>query len=362
MKKRIVLFDPVPFKGGSKIMMSTVLSLCKAKADIVILSKDMNYWEKSGYKVHELYCPNFILKQTSGIYYFLKQLILVVNLVCRFRQIANVDRAIGLSGPTVDFSIYIAKLLFDIKIIQMVQGEVPFSRVAGYGLKNADEVFYLPSTKNSIQNAISKFNKSDHIEHGKFKSFINGIDSKAIKSSISNKKTNVLWAASLIEWKNLPLFEKAILNIKQNKIAQKCFNATVCYINPYSHSFTPSEQAKLALDYIEDPSDLSLIRAKSSVFVSTALYEPFGLSILEAMVAGLAVVIPQDGAYWDKTLIHKESCIKYKPNCYRSLSEAISLLLNDSELRQKISHNGKFITGNYTHEKCYQSLINCIIA
>jgi hypothetical protein len=38
---------------------------------------------------------------------------------------------LGISGPGVDYALYVAKFFIDYKIIQLVQGPVPLSKTVG---------------------------------------------------------------------------------------------------------------------------------------------------------------------------------------------------------------------------------------
>ncbi|MEI8597440.1 glycosyltransferase [Vibrio sp. M60_M31a] len=119
------------------------------------------------------------------------------------------------------------------------------------------------------------------------------------------------WAASLLKWKGLETLIKAS---KRAAISQSVV-LNVCYIRPVD-TCLPISNAPVLLSHTiwyEDPENLDDIRSQSNIFVSTSCNEPFGLSILEALAAGMCVVIPSDGAYWDKTLTHNENCIKYQP-------------------------------------------------
>ncbi|MBF4438182.1 glycosyltransferase, partial [Vibrio anguillarum] len=72
------------------------------------------------------------------------------------------------------------------------------------------------------------------------------------------------------------------------------------------------------------------------LFVSTSQQEPFGLSILEALAAGMCVIIPEDNAYWDSLLTHELNCLKYAANDVSSLAETLHRAITEPHLAQRL--------------------------
>jgi glycosyltransferase involved in cell wall biosynthesis len=105
------------------------------------------------------------------------------------------------------------------------------------------------------------------------------------------------------------------------------------------------------------PDNLDQVRAGCNIFVSTSSKEPFGLSILESLAAGLCVVIPQDSAYWDRQLINNINCIKYIPGSAESLAKAIQTLLDHPSRIRRIGTAGSFFAEHYRAESCYQHIV-----
>jgi hypothetical protein len=55
------------------------------------------------------------------------------------------------------------------------------------------------------------------------------------------------------------------------------------------------------------------------------------------MVAGLAIVIPADNAYWDQHLTDGFDCVEYDPNNIKSLVQVLTRLIEEPNFLQKIS-------------------------
>lgn len=98
----------------------------------------------------------------------------------------------------------------------------------------------------------------------------------------------------------------------------------------------------------------------ANIFISTSRNEPFGLSILEAMAAGHCIVLPADGAYWDKTLDDSVNCIKYRPEDADDLANKIMHLCNNMDKVKTLDLAGMKVAENYRAESCYKPIIESI--
>jgi glycosyltransferase involved in cell wall biosynthesis len=77
---------------------------------------------------------------------------------------------------------------------------------------------------------------------------------------------------------------------------------------------------------------------QAGIFVSPALYEPFGLSILEAAVCGCALVlsdIPTLRELWANAALFVE------PSDCRALAQALQMLCRDDRLRARLQHTAR---------------------
>ncbi len=362
MIERVLIYDPVPFKGGSKEVMKTIIAELPSKIEVWVISNDVESW--SGCNVHyvPLFSPTFLLKQTTGTGYFLKHFIFLISLMCTLCKLKRFTKIIGFSGPCVDFSLYLLTEIIKVDIIQLIQGNITNSKVSVFCLTRAKQVFYLPSTLKSILQTLKTHEPKQHIAKNNFSPFVNGIDSSTIKEKVQNEKIGFLWAASLSKWKRIELFIAAMAELNKIHNGVDNFFANVCYIKPQTTLYM--DITKLEKDsnihLYSDPTNLNDIRAESSVFISTSENEPFGLSILESMTAGLAIVIPKDGAYWDKHLIDGHNCLKYDPNNINSLVNTLTRLLDDPTLLLSISLQAKSSAQKYDHIHCYSHILKSI--
>ncbi len=72
----------------------------------------------------------------------------------------------------------------------------------------------------------------------------------------------------------------------------------------------------------------------ATIYVHTCSREPFGLAILEAMGAGLPVIVPDKGGACE---IAGDAALKFKAGDHRDLADKILALMLDSELYEKHS-------------------------
>jgi glycosyltransferase involved in cell wall biosynthesis len=116
--------------------------------------------------------------------------------------------------------------------------------------------------------------------------------------------------------------------------------------------------AEVQLDRLEwlgvlAPAALRDVMARSSVFVSAALYEPFGLAVLEAAQAGCALVlsdIPTFRELWD------EAAVFVPPSNAPALADALNEIIADAALRARLAAAATRRTARYTIDQSADAL------
>jgi glycosyltransferase involved in cell wall biosynthesis len=101
------------------------------------------------------------------------------------------------------------------------------------------------------------------------------------------------------------------------------------------------------------PAALRDVMARSSAFVSAALYEPFGLAVLEAAQAGCALVlsdIPTFRELWD------EAAFFVSPSNARALADALNIIIADSALRTRLAAAATRRAARYTVDQSADAL------
>ena len=359
-QKNILAIDAIPFHGGSKVATAAVLAQLK-DVDVTIISSHPESWCSLDGNVEALKEPAWLKRREQGLLYFVKHLWITAYILFYILRKGKEYILVGTSGPGVDLSIYIVGLLTRSPIIQLIQGPVAYSRTIARALLKSDILIYLPSTLDSIHRAIGLVRKKEGA-NGCLSDIttiplLNGITKEAWPSGSSNNfnELHVFWAASLLKWKGLDTLKTALNSFSASLTPQ----ATICYIKPRDIGLNSSEPPENIVNSrcFEEPSNLDKLRAEANVFVSTSQKEPFGLSILEAMAAGLCVVIPRDGAFWDCALQENIHCIKYIPDDAADLRQKLEYLQENMHVARSISNESKAIANQYRAELTYLPVV-----
>ena len=413
MKKRVMVYDPVPFFGGSKQVAKQLVKQLLPSAHVVVVTNDRDTWQDSDAELLYLSTPESLKGQTQGLNFYFKHLWFALQLLWISVFYGRFKRVLGISGPTVDFALYIYRLILPFSVfdlVQLVQGPVPMSRIAGYGIKQADAVFCLETMVDSTKRALAFYQQipfeelngpDSSISQDKIQTFTNGIELDAVskcpmygakcsvenyfmENSAANKnirhekkrkenklsrsrtnfkdsaKVSLFWCASLLNWKRLDLFLAAVS--RASRLVGKPVSANICYILPKDsqHVYWLPGPMPRNIKFYQQPENLDEIRASSSIFISSSENEPFGLSVLESMAAGLTVVIPHDDAYWDKELEEGKDCFKYTAGDENSLAHALAKLVKDAELRTYIAKAGQEHAKHYSAKTCYQQICKAL--
>jgi glycosyltransferase involved in cell wall biosynthesis len=103
-----------------------------------------------------------------------------------------------------------------------------------------------------------------------------------------------------------------------------------------------------------EPAVLRETMARSAVFVSPALYEPFGLAVLEAAQAGCALVlsdIPTFRELWEGAALF------VVPSDSRAIADALNKLTTDTTLRTRLAEAAARRAAQYTVDKAADELV-----
>ncbi len=360
----VVFLDIIPFHGGSKAANAVILSMLKDNGfRVTVICRDDTFWRTKGFKTKKIFELKLFEKYESGYGYFLKHGWIALSLARHLMRIKGNPVLMGGSGPGVDFGIYILKTFWEHEVVQLIHGPVALSRTIAKCLKLSALNFYVPGSRESIEQCRDQFRPHDSetlsLEQDRFYRLDNGLpsDNWPVKAK-KNNGVRILWAASLLKWKGLELFTSAINRLE----SFSRIHVSICYIRPVSTNLGVSPIPKEAsyLKIYESPNNLDEIRSQHNVFVSTSEREPFGLSILEAMAAGLCVVIPRDGAHWDRVLDHGINCIKYTPGSAKDLGEKLFQLYQGHQLIEKIGGEGSKVARMYRAEKTYLPCVQAV--
>ena len=365
-KNKILVFDLVAFAGGSKKATASILYETGIDStNIVCLTKDPESWRSTSQHIYRLHEPGCFSNAEQGFKFYLRQVVILLAILvlhCRFGRFSLV---VGSSGPGVDFALMLYRMFTGSLYCQLIHGPVSRSRSIGFALSQTDLLGVLESEKKSTYRALRcVFDKDKGRE--KFCSsqtlfFQNGMTQHEWPSERVREAQGIFWAASLLKWKGLDTLLQAVDTPTFNEaisFTETTAAVNICYIKPVNSLLpqTAEPNSKGNIRCFEKPANIDEIRRHSSVFVSTSQNEPFGLSILEALAAGLCVVIPQDGAYWDRKLVDGVNCVKYSPGDHEQLARLLGLLIRSPKWTWRIGRAGIQEAQEYRASNRYASL------
>jgi len=156
-------------------------------------------------------------------------------------------------------------------------------------------------------------------------------------------------------WKNTVLFEAAMLLLRK-KIAIKpvLLSATITSIPVWKENNLP-------YSIIVDPPQQTLPALYEScpVWVSPSMHEGFGLTTLEAMACGCAVVTVRNLGL-DGFLQNKRNCYVVRDN-KEAVANAVLELLTNRSIRAEIVKAGKALAGQFTWQKAIGAFHNALL-
>ena len=365
----LVIYDPIPFAGGSKVAINHLLEvyyeLNKTRSRIIIATCNTASWQQqlqttqnapkhtaTCTQLAPLYLPYALSQASQGGLFYAKQIFLMLQLLGVLLRHRRVTQILCISGPGVDAGALFLSHWLGITRFLFIQGPFAASRLALKSLALANQVYYLAGCRSYYLNVLQAMAPNQGLSlKSKSQVFINGLPKNQWPSASTQTQPVILWAASLLKWKGLTLLEETLAHAHLAPNIQ----AHICYIKPQKTTLACNAPPKNTHNTCawEQPKNLDALRSQARIFVSTSTLEPFGLSILEAMAAGLCPVIPRDGAYWDTQLTHGINCIKYTPANAPDLTRFLNLLAKHSHCINYLGLNAQKVAQKYSAQHAY---------
>lgn len=133
---KIVLVDPISFRGGSKVATEVMLDELAGRFSELtchVLTLDPDSWPRCRH--HRLWLPSWLRGRESGAGYLLKQGWQTLMILALCWRLGQVRCLLAASGPGVDLCSYWAARVLGIPVVQLIHGPVaaPASRRARCG-------------------------------------------------------------------------------------------------------------------------------------------------------------------------------------------------------------------------------------
>jgi|GEM_PF-863426 len=190
----------------------------------------------------------------------------------------------------------------------------------------------------------------------------NGVDFSFFKPKSKKKKKNItqinlLAVSRLTEQKGLTYLLDVVYRLKQTHPSVHC---TIVGTGPLLDQLQSECQRLKLTDNIDfagflQKKELREVYHNSTFFLSTSIYEPFGLVILEAMASGLPVISFDVGGI-QGIINDKVDGILIPPGDTDAMAKSIMSCLEKPHVMKEISHNGLSKAKTYDWETITSSL------
>ncbi|PJG60140.1 glycosyl transferase, partial [Aeromonas cavernicola] len=259
---KLLIVDPIPFRGGSKIATEAMLAELHQRmphAELHVVTQDGDSWPLCQH--HVLGLPRLLQGRESGVGYLLSQSWQTLLILWWAWRLGRVTCLLAASGPGVDLCCYWAARLLRLPVVQLIHGPVYCSGLSARALWQATRVFYLESCRPSLNAILERLGKDDF--PNSWQPFRNGL-SEAVWPRQGEGGSGILWAASLLRWKGLETMLAA-----HQQMGHLRPILTVCYLLPKGIALPCSTPQPELPDtrWYQAPADLDMIRSHCGIFV-----------------------------------------------------------------------------------------------
>ncbi len=162
-----------------------------------------------------------------------------------------------------------------------------------------------------------------------------------ITQSKKDTNINLLFVGRLEKQKSVHTFLKAIYELKQQKTAPP-FDVTIVgdgSLKKELETLSKNLQLENIISFVGKQQNTNGFYNTADVFVLPSIWEGFGIVLLEAFRARIAVIASNiEGP--SELIDHKKNGLLFEPENHIELANNIQLLINDVILRKKIAQKG----------------------
>tara|TARA_X000001036_G_scaffold43039_1_gene34463 strand:- start:1254 stop:3914 length:2661 start_codon:yes stop_codon:yes gene_type:complete len=216
----------------------------------------------------------------------------------------------------------------------------------------------------SISSLVENSYLSNNIKKDKLIDCALGVDFKKFnnldKSEKNDEEFNILFVGNINIEKGPHILLKACLGLKSSRKINILFNGGISknFKDIFDDYTDKLSNNNISVIYNGGGSPLKSY-ARSSIFVLPSVHESFGLVVLEAMAAGLPVVLSDN--------VGAKDCMKeningftFRKSDHTQLTEIIQKLINDKEMVKKMSKESERMAKRYDWSFIIKSLVDKI--
>ncbi len=223
--------------------------------------------------------------------------------------------------------------------------------------KNAKKIISVShSTKEDLVNEYNLPSEKISVVH-------HGFDSPDTNMAIASNLKTILFLANIEPRKNILSIIKSFINVASSIP----HNLVIAGGQGWQYGKTREEAEKLINDsglsnrvefkgYVSF-NERAVLYSKADLFLFPSLYEGFGLPILEAFSYGLPVITSNLSSLPE---IAGNAAILVDPYNINEISDAITEVINNKELREKLILRGQEQVNKFNWEKCARETLSVI--
>ena len=180
-----------------------------------------------------------------------------------------------------------------------------------------------------------------------------------INEKEKNEKIQIIWVARFIKWKHPEVVVKLAKRLKKQNYNFKIQMLGTGKLEEKIKKQIKNNKLEDVLEIVgQVPSDkVKGYMEKANIFIGTSdSFEGWGAVINESMNAGCAIVASKKMGSVPFLIGNNETGLMYEN--YKDLENKVKLLINDSDLRKKLSKNAyNYITTKWTEELAAENII-----